>query len=326
MRPQLRPLSLVNRVLVSSTALLALIFLLLALAPVTVSAPIRVGELAVLAAAFAALIALNVLYMRRALAPLSRLAAAMERIDLAQQERIEVREAAKAPEVLAFTEAFNEMLARLREERRAGARAALIAQERERRRIARSLHDEAGQTLTAVALEIDRVAAQAPEEQRPRITALASELERTLAEIRRIARELRPEALDDLGLVNALIALSTRLARQGGIRIERRLGDGLPPLSEDVELVVYRVAQEALTNVLRHSGAGSCVLELRAAEGWLTLLVVDDGRGMPPQPDEATIGIEGMRERALLVGGQLRVESPPQGGTSVLLRIPVDGP
>lgn len=326
MWPKLRPLSLVNRVLVSSTALLALIFLLLALAPVTVSAPIRVGELTILAAAFAALIALNVLYMRRALAPLTRLAAAMEQIDLAQQERIEVREAAKAPEVLAFTEAFNEMLARLREERRLGARAALTAQERERRRIAQSLHDEAGQTLTAVALEIDRAAAQAPAEQRPRMTALAAELERTLAEIRRIARELRPEALDDLGLVNALIALSTRLARQGGIRIERRLGDGLPPLSEDVELVVYRVAQEALTNVLRHSGAGSCLLELRAAGGWLTLLVADDGRGLPPRRDGATIGIEGMRERALLVGGQLRVESPPQGGTTVLLRVPVEGP
>jgi two-component system sensor histidine kinase UhpB len=146
----------------------------------------------------------------------------------------------------------------------------------------------------------------------------------TLDEIRRISRELRPEALDDLGLVNALIALSTRMARQGGIQIERDFDAELPPLPEDVELVVYRVAQEALTNVLRHSGARRCRIRLAHDGDRLTLEVVDDGIGMPAELGGETIGIEGMRERALLVGGRLRVGPGRQGGTAVVLQVPLE--
>jgi len=326
-RPRLRrPLTLSERALLATTGMLALILVLLVVTPVTVSAPIRIGELAVLLAAFFALLALNAVYVRRALAPLQRLARRLRRLDLADPEPLEIEPADRTPELAALTDAFNEMLDRLRAERRSRSRAALLAQERERRRIAHALHDEAGQTLTAVALEIEREAAAAPEgPKRARLEGLARELHGTLEEIRRISRELRPEALDDLGLVNAVIALSARIERQGSIEVERRVGE-LPPLPEAVELVVYRVAQEALTNVLRHSGARRCRVELGAADGRLRLRVADDGGGMPAELPGGTLGVEGMRERALLIGGRLGL-GPGLGGrgTAVTLEIPLEG-
>lgn len=319
-----RRLTVVERVVLSSTALLALILALLIFTPVTVSAPIRTGEAAVLVVAFFVFLALTVANVRRTLSPLTRFAAKLREVDLAGDARIAIDPADESPELAALAEAFNEMLARLRQERRAGARAALLAQERERLRVGQALHDEAGQTLTAVALEIERVAADVPEADRPQMAAIAAEVHETLDEIRRISRELRPEALDDLSLVNALIALSTRMARQGGIRIERDFDGEHPPLGEDVELVVYRVAQEALTNVLRHSGARRCRIRLAHEGGKLVLEVVDDGVGMPARRSGETIGIEGMRERALLVGGRLSIGPGARGGTAVVLTIPLE--
>lgn len=327
-RPRIRrPLTLSERALLASTALLALVLVLLVVTPVTVSAPIRIGELAILLAAFFALLALNAVYVRRALAPLRRLSGKLRGIDLADPEPIEIEPADRTPELAAFTDSFNEMLDRLRAERRSRSRTALLAQERERRRIAQALHDEAGQTLTAVALEIEREAAAAAAGERDRLEALARELHGTLEEIRRISRELRPEALDDLGLVNALITLSSRIELQGGIEVERRLTGELPPLPEAVELVVYRVAQEALTNVLRHSGARCCLIELSAAGGRLRLRVADDGAGMPAELPGGTLGLDGMRERALLAGGRLELgPGLDGGGASVTLEIPLEAP
>jgi two-component system sensor histidine kinase UhpB len=292
--------------------------------PVTVSAPIRASEIVVLVLAFIALLALNVVRIRRAFAPLRTFAAQMEQVDLRHPELAQIGGSSESQELAAFTDAFNAMLERLADERRAGSRAALLAQERERLRIARALHDEAGQNLTAVILEIERAAAQGPESERDRMAELATELQSTLDEIRRISRELRPEALDDLGLINALIALSTRAARQGDLQIERHLSEELPPLSSEQELVIYRVAQEALTNVLRHAEASHCVIELRSNDGRIDLTVSDDGRGMPSIIEGEAIGIEGMRERALLAGGSLAVEPGDGAGTIVRLSVPLE--
>jgi len=316
--------SIVRSALVSSTALLALIFVLLVVTPVTVSHPIRISEFVILALALVAALTLNVLRLRRAFAPLRDLAAQMEQVDLRHPERARVGGSTETVELAAFTDAFNTMLERLADERRAGSRAALLAQERERRRIARALHDEAGQTLTAVTLEIERAAAEGPESERERMAELAEELQSTLDEIRRISRELRPEALDDLGLINALIALSRRAGRQGDLQIERRLADDLPPLSTELELVIYRVAQEALTNVLRHAEASHCLVELQSQDGQVELRVSDDGRGMPTRIEGESIGIEGMRERALLAGGSLAIEARADAGTTVRLTVPVE--
>jgi two-component system sensor histidine kinase UhpB len=320
---QRRP-SIARSALVSSSALLTLIFALLVLTPVTVHAPPRTDELLILAVAFVAMLALNVVRIRRAFAPLSNFAEQMAEVDLRHPERARVGGSTESVELAAFTDAFNAMLDRLADERRAGSRAALVAQERERLRIARALHDEAGQTLTAVTLEIERAASEGPESERRRMAGLATQLQSTLDEVRRISRELRPEALDDLGLINALIALSTRAARQGDLQVERRFAEDLPTLPSELELVIYRVAQEALTNVLRHAEASRCLIELRRMDGVVDLSVSDDGVGMPERVERDAVGIEGMRERALLVGGSLTVGPRAGGGTTVTLRVPLE--
>jgi two-component system sensor histidine kinase UhpB len=218
---------------------------------------------------------------------------------------------------------FNAMLDRLESARHEATRTALAAQEAERLRVARELHDEIGQTLTAVAIEAGS-AAHGDSELARALRNVADGVRESLEEVRRIARELRPEALDDLGLVNALIALSTRIGAQGGPRVRRDLQAELPPLSSDVELVIYRVAQESLTNALRHSGAREVTLSLTADAEEVTLAVTDDGKGLPTQLSRDGSGIAGMRERALLVGGMLSLASVTGQGTEVRLTIPID--
>jgi len=279
----------------------------------------------VLAAGLGAMLVVNLVLLGRALSPLRELAGQMEEIDLRDPTRRLSRDETYGPALTAFIETFNAMVDRLAEERRAGARAALAAQERERLRIGRALHDEAGQTVTAIALEIERAARDGPPTERERMAALAAQLHASLDEIRRISRDLRPEALDDLGLINSLIALTSRADRQSGVRIERRLSAQLPPLSTELELVIYRVAQEALTNVLRHAQAAHCRIELEGNDQAVELRVIDDGVGMAsPHVSTETIGIEGMRERALLANGTLDIDARPSRGTQVTLRLPVE--
>jgi two-component system sensor histidine kinase UhpB len=225
------------------------------------------------------------------------------------------------PRVASLAGAFNSMLDRLENERRESARVALAAQERERLRVARELHDEIGQALTAATLKAERAAMGDPAD----LQEVADQIKGSLDDVRRIARELRPEALDDLGLHNALISLCSRVAAQSGVRVERRIEGGFPPLDPDVELVVYRVAQESLTNVVRHAQATRAIVSLQPADGWVVLRVSDDGQGLPEPLPEGTAGIGGMRERALLVGGRLAIASEPGAGTDVELRVPSAG-
>jgi two-component system sensor histidine kinase UhpB len=212
--------------------------------------------------------------------------------------------------VTELVRAFNQMLERLEAERRESGRRALQAQEAERRRIASGLHDEVGQVLTGVLLQLD------DEETKEAVR-------QALNEVRRIARELRPEMLEQLGLVSALTELSRRFAESSGIRVERSFATELPPLSGEAELAVYRVAQESLTNVARHAGATHVDLALEPGVGSVVLSVCDDGRGI----SEAAAtnghgGLRGMRERALLVGGALAVKPGRTGGVEVRLEVP----
>lgn len=320
-----RRLSLGWRAGLANATVFAVVFVLFIVTPVTVHAQPRLTEVLVLAGGLGALLAVNLLLLRRALSPLRELADQMERIDLRDPTRGLSGSETYGPALTAFVETFNGMVDRLAEERRAGARAALTAQERERLRIGRALHDEAGQTLTAIALEVERAASEGPPAQREQMAALAAQLHASLDEIRRISRDLRPEALDDLGLVNALIGLTSRADRQSGVRIERRFSGQLPPLPTELELVIYRVAQEALTNVLRHAQASHCLIALGSDGREVELRISDDGVGMPSSRMNAeTIGIEGMRERALLANGTLDIETRPGQGTQVTLRLPVE--
>ncbi len=321
MSARLRSLPLFWRVFATNATILALAFVGLILAPVTVSVPVAAGELAVLVAALVALMGVNLVLLLPAFAPLKELAETMRRHDpLSPGVRARL---VGGPDVVAIARAFNEMLDRLESERRESARHALMAQEAERRRIARELHDEVGQTLTGVILQVEGLAAAIPDELRPQLEVLRETARHGTEEVRRIARQLRPEALEELGLQSALAALATAFGEQAGIRLERRLEPDLP-LSKEQELVVYRVAQEALTNVVRHADASHVVLDLQFKDEQTVLSVRDDGRGLAPGSLQSSNGIRGMRERAMLIGANISIVSPPQGGTEVRLCVPAN--
>ena len=260
------------------------------------------------------MLAANLFLLRHTLRPIERLVERMRTVDLLRPGQRLVEEG--GIEVSELVHVFNQMLDRLEAERRDSGRRALRAQESERGRIARGLHDEVGQVLTGVLLQLES-------EGRSEETKAA--VREALEEVRRIARELRPEMLEHLGLVSALTELSRKFADQSGLRIERRFADHLPQLSDEAELAVYRVAQESLTNVARHADASRVEVALQAGAGSVVLRVVDDGRGMD---DTAVLnghgGLRGMRERAILVGGALAVKRAHDGGVEVRFEVPAE--
>ena len=309
------------RVFSTNAAVLATATLVLVLSPITVSFPIALAELIALAGGLAAMLVLNLVLLRRAFGPLARLTTVMGEVDpLRPGERAAID--AADPEVAELTAAFNEMLDRLELERRDSARRALAAQESERLRIARELHDEVGQTLTAVVLQLDRVGRGAEPAVRHDLAEARETVRSSLEDVRGIARRLRPEALDDLGLVSALAALTNDMARRTGLRVERTIAPDLPPLGPEEELVIYRVAQEALTNVIRHAATGEARLALDVRDGQVELEVGDGGAGFEPERVAEGAGVVGMRERALLIGAELEVGSVPGAGTLVRVRLP----
>jgi two-component system sensor histidine kinase UhpB len=314
--------SLLWRVFAANVIVFVLAVVLLAWTPVTVHRVATPGELAVLAAGLLVMLIFDLALLRRAFGPLRRLAAMMGQVEPGHPGRRAAPPKGAGSEVAALTGALNAMLDRLEGERRESGRRALEAQEGERTRVARELHDEVGQVLTAIALQAERAAGE-PAGQREALTKIATNLKRSLEDVHRIGRELRPEALDDLGLVNALIALCSRIDREAGLRVMRELDWNIPALSADEELVIYRVAQEALTNALRHAQATQVSVNLCHRDGCVVLSVSDDGRGLSAQVAEGGLG--GMRERARLIDAQLDVQSAPEDGTAIVLRVPVSG-
>jgi two-component system, NarL family, sensor histidine kinase UhpB len=308
-------MTLLWRVFGTNAAILVAATLVLVLSPVTVSSPIALAELVAVSGGLVAMLVLNLFLLRRVLRPLARLTSVMGDIDpLRPGDRARVE--AADPEVAELTAAFNDMLGRLERERRESARRALAAQERERRRIARELHDEVGQALTAVVLQLDGARLTSAEVTDARETVRAS-----LEEVRGIARRLRPEALDDLGLRSALAALTNSVSRRTGVEIERRIAPDVPPLDPEEELVIYRVAQEALTNVVRHAATTHAYLALDVQGERVELEVSDAGAGFEPGIAREGAGLLGMRERALLIGADLELRSHRERGTTVRLRL-----
>jgi two-component system sensor histidine kinase UhpB len=320
-----RSLSLLWWVFLANGSVLVVAFFLLALSPITISAPIKLGELALLLAGLAAMLTLTLVLLRRVLSPLMRLTEVMSSVDPDRPGRRFAGVNPLSREGAALIDAFNRMLDRLESARSEAARTALAAQEGERVRIARELHDEIGQTLTAAMLVAEHAAEGDPALAPRELGRVADVVRESLDEVRRISRELRPEALDDLGLVSALLALCSRVDAQGGPRVKPMLQGKLPTLSPEVELVIYRIAQESLTNVLRHADATTASVSLKAEAGRVVLTVKDDGAGMPSALPSGTAGIAGMRERALLVGGRLSIESRPGDGTTMRLEVPSAG-
>lgn len=292
----------------------------LAFSPATVSFPIALTEGLVLTVGLIALLIVNLLLVRRSFAPLERLTRLMGRIDLLSPgERLDVSGPAEVRELGAV---FNEMLARLEQERRQSGWDAVRQQEDERKRVARELHDEVGQALTAVMLQLGRLARTVPDDLTDELQEALEATRASLEDVRRIAKQLRPEALDDLGLAPALNALAVGFAERTGLRIRHRVQESLPTLEDQAELVLFRVAQECLTNAARHAETSRVDLMLRQDGHSIMLSVRDYGRGIDSARPGS--GIRGMRERALLVGGELSIDAAPGGGTTVTLRVPMD--
>jgi two-component system, NarL family, sensor histidine kinase UhpB len=291
----------------------------LALSPATVSFPIALTEGVVLTVGLVAILIVNLLLVRRSFAPLERLARLMRSVDLLRPgQRVDVTGPQEVRELGAV---FNEMLERLEHERHESGWDALKAQENERKRVAQELHDEVGQALTAVMLQIGRLAKKAPSDLGDEFTVALETTRTSLEDVRRIAKQLRPEALDDLGLVPALNALASSFAERTGLRIYRRLDESVPPISDEAELVVFRVAQESLTNAARHAETTRVDLTLARRQQRIVLQVRDYGRGIDGTRPGS--GIRGMRERALLVGAELSIVTARAGGTRVSLSLPV---
>jgi PAS domain S-box-containing protein len=203
---------------------------------------------------------------------------------------------------------------------------AMTAQEEERRRIARELHDETGQSLTALlvglrTIEGSRTMVEAAELAQ-RLRGIVAQ---TLDEVGRLSRGLHPSILDDVGLAAAVTRHVQELAQLHGVAVDVRIeGLDAAPLPPLVQTTVYRALQEALTNVARHAGAGSVSVRLVRDEATVELRVQDDGIGFEPG-DGGRLGLRGMRERAALLGGSVEVESHPGAGTAITARFPVRG-
>jgi two-component system sensor histidine kinase UhpB len=306
------------RLLLLNALVLVTAAAVLAVSPLTVSAPVLLTEVSVLAVGLVLMLVATAVLLRASLRPLDGLAELMARVDLLRPgERLAVR---GNGDVTHLVHAFNDMLDRLESERGTSTAQALAAQEGERQRVAQELHDEIGQSLTVVLLSLKRVLDRAPDELRDELSAAAELTRGSLDEVRRVARRLRPGVLEDLGLVSALTALANDFAQASDVPVTRKLDQRLPGLTRDSELVVYRIAQEGLTNVARHADASHVELSLTRQPDGVLLRIADDGHGIDGAIEGA--GIRGMRERAILIGAGLQIAARAGGGTDVRLLVP----
>jgi two-component system, NarL family, sensor histidine kinase UhpB len=306
----------VNTVLVAITALVA--------AVVTrdrLDASVSGEGLLLIALAVSGVVLLNSILLRRRLEPIEKLVDTMGSVDLASPGRRADVTRGAASEVKKLSSDFNRMLARLEEERRAAGRAVLRAQEQERSRIAQDLHDEVNQALTAILLRLQATVHDAPFALQAELRETQALVTQAMEELLQLARQLRPTALDDHGLVPALASQVADFGDRTGIRSSFRRHGSIPPLSAEEQLVIYRVTQESLSNVVQHAGARAVDVELSFV-GRTVLRVKDDGdgfRALPAANGRSRLGVSGMRERALLVGGNLAIFSEPGDGTTIEL-------
>ncbi len=279
---------------------------------------VRGRELLVFGLAITATLLANWLLLRRRFRPLDELIVLMERIDLANPDPslLGVHSAGSA-EVRRLEAAFRRMIARLEAERRDAGRAAIAAQERERRRIAQDLHDEVNQALTAVTLRLQASIERAPAGLRRELAETKRLSSQAMEELLTLARQLRPAVLDDHGLIPALTSQVRDFGEQAGVRATFSARGTPPKLTPERQLVIYRVTQESLSNIAQHADARRVVVELSFI-GRTVLRISDDGCGFA-SGRAGGLGVSGMRERALLVGGNLSIWSAAGRGTRVEL-------
>jgi two-component system sensor histidine kinase UhpB len=325
--------SLLTQVLLANLLIMVAAVVATLLATNTNVSPAHAPQTAiVLGLAVALSIAVNVVMLQRRFRPLEQLVDEMERADLTRPggNLLAPTNGRDDPEEVArLHETFRLMLERLEAERRRASSAALRAQEQERARVARDLHDEVNQALTGVLLRLEAVSTRAPVELSHDIAETKALANQAMEELLTLARALRPTALDDHGLVAALGGLVDEIERRGQIHASFSSEGDFGRVPADVQLVVYRVAQEAMSNAVQHADAANVTVQLRRkhapAGDIVTLDVGDDGHGFTFDQASAGLGLPGMRERALLVGGDVQVESRLDIGTRVKLSVPVEG-
>lgn len=205
----------------------------------------------------------------------------------------------------------------------------LEAREEEKAHIARELHDELGQLLTALKMDLGWLRERIPADSglAPRAEEMGTLLDRTVAATRRISADLRPLMLDDLGLAEASAWLVEDFAKRSGLSCQIDVPEELPELSKGVATAVYRAVQESLTNIARHAEAKSAWVMLAFIDGAIHVEIEDDGRGISPEDlaKSRSLGLKGMRERIAFLGGSLEIARAPRGGTRLRLRVPVRG-
>jgi signal transduction histidine kinase len=208
---------------------------------------------------------------------------------------------------------------------RDAVRRVVEAQELERARLARELHDETGQALTSILLGLKPLEQTAgSDEARASVASVRALVVSTLQDVRRLAVELRPTALDDFGLVPAVERLTDTFREQSGLQVDLEAQLGAGRLPSEAETTLYRVIQEALTNIVKHANAGRVSILLQRKSGGVVAVVEDDGVGFDPAATRAdALGLAGMRERVALVGGRLQVESASGAGTTLVAEVPV---
>lgn len=274
-------------------------------------------QMLLIIAAILATVLVNGIVIRRRLWPLERLIGVMEKIDLQRPgARVEIPEA-ETSEVVRLHDAFNRMLTRLEDERAATGAAVLNAQEDERARIARDLHDEANQSLTGLLLRLEASAQHAPPDLQQELRETKALATQAMDELLRLARELRPSALDDHGLNAALRSQMTRFSSETGIAVSLQTDQCLDELDDNEQIVVYRTVQESLSNVVRHSHARRVEVEIGPDR---SVRVTDDGDGFDLNEIQGH-GLIGMRERARLAGASVNVHSKVGVGTTIELRL-----
>jgi len=206
----------------------------------------------------------------------------------------------------------------------------LEAREEEKTRLARELHDELGQLLTALKMDLGWLRERLPPdaELAARAAEMSGLLDRTVHSTRRISADLRPMMLDDLGLADAACWLVDDFAKRSGVACKIEVPEDLGALSKAVATAVYRAIQESLTNIGRHAGARHAWVMIGLENGALLVEVEDDGRGIAPEDLAKTrsLGLKGMRERIAYLGGSLDIARPARGGTRLRLRVPLGGP
>jgi two-component system sensor histidine kinase UhpB len=280
----------------------------------------------ILALAILLTLCTNLWMLQRRFRPLESLIERVERIDPAQPTTLEL-DTDPVDEIERLAQSFKRLVEGIEEERRRGGQAVLRAQEEERRRLARDLHDEVNQALTAILLRLEALSHDSPPERADEVAELKRLASEAMEQLQGLARQLRPAALDDHGLQSAIETQLRQFSARTGVETRLRVTGDPSRLEEEVQLAIYRVAQEALANVGRHAAAGCVEVELAADdEQGAELRVRDDGAGFDPSAPPsgagggAGLGLKGMAERARLAGGELDVRSAPGGGTTVALR------